>query len=154
MRAYLLLCIPRLLAAKSWHRTTCVPGVMQCLPADMLRSLDAKPCYAVLVCCCSLCLSAMPCLSAAAHCAYLQCRACLLLLTVLICYAVLVFCNAHQSLLCCALPCLSVDMSSICMWAYAGEICFSPSASKIFPRIIPHTVPKGRGHGFNDSIYL
>ena len=46
------------------------------------------------------------------------------------------------------------EISSICMWAYAGEICFPPSASKNFPRIIPHTVPKGRGHGFNDSIYL
>ena len=49
---------------------------------------------------------------------------------------------------------LAVDPSSICMWAYAGEICFSPPASKNFSLIIPHTVPKGRGHGFNGSIYL
>ena len=46
------------------------------------------------------------------------------------------------------------NSSSICMWAYGGEICFSPSASKNFPSIVPHTIPKGRGHGFNDSIYL
>ena len=29
-------------------------------------------------------------------------------------------------------------MSSIYMWAYAGEIYFPPPASKQFPRIIPH----------------
>ena len=45
-------------------------------------------------------------------------------------------------------------ISSICMWAYAGEIYFSLPASKNFPLIIPHTVPKGGGHGFNGSIYF
>ena len=44
--------------------------------------------------------------------------------------------------------------SSIYMWAYGVEICFSPSASKNFYSIHPHIVPKGRGHAFNGSIYL
>ena len=32
----------------------------------------------------------------------------------------------------------SQQPSSICMWAYGGEICFSPSASKNFPSVHPH----------------
>ena len=44
--------------------------------------------------------------------------------------------------------------SSIYMWAYGVEICFSPSASKNFYSVLPHMTSKGRGQGFNGSIYL
>ncbi len=47
-----------------------------------------------------------------------------------------------------------MSMSSIYKWAYGVEICFSPQALKNFFSIHPHIVPKGRGHGFNGSIYL
>ncbi len=39
--------------------------------------------------------------------------------------------------------------SSIYMWAYGVEICFSPPASKHFYSILPHIVSKGRVHAFN-----
>ena len=44
-------------------------------------------------------------------------------------------------------------VSSIYMWAYGVEICFPPPAQKQFYSVHPHIVPKGRGHGFNSSIY-
>jgi hypothetical protein len=39
--------------------------------------------------------------------------------------------------------------SSIYMWVYGVEICFSPSASKNLNSVHPHIVSKGRGHAFN-----
>ncbi len=49
----------------------------------------------------------------------------------------------------------SVDIaSSNTAWLYDVEIHFSPPASKNSNSIHPHIVPKGRGHGFNGSIYL